>query len=318
MPDACLPDCPPKNARTIIIGSTPSPHATNQPTNRNEAYFSKLAMGPLAKTLLDNLRARADNPREDPLRFALFLAHDTTLLPLLCAYDVWDGVWPSYAALLAIELYDSATHHGALVRLVYAGQELILPGCTEALCPLATFSALTEPWAFASNDPARPCWTAAAAAAGGEEDDDGGQQRRGGLGLPQTKAEAMAAAAMPLTPAAEVGSAVPPRSAYIQQEPSVGPSSGGSASSSSSTSSTSSSSSFGTLVLGTLLGVGIGVVLTLAWGRRQRRREYVGLEGEAATAGVGFFPDAFDGRSGGGGIPHPVVSAVDRGRYSSI
>lgn len=277
-------------------------------------------MGPLAKTLLDNLRARADDPRGDPLRFALFLAHDTTLLPLLCAWDVWDGAWPSYAALLAIELYESATHHGPLVRLVYAGQELILPGCTEALCPFSTFAALTEPFAFASKDPARPCWTAAAAAAGGEEeeDDDGGQQRRGGFGLPQTKAEAMAAAAaLPRTPTAEVGSAAPPRSAYIQQEPSAGPSSGGSASSSPSTSS-SFSSSFGTLVLGTLLGVGIGVVLTLAWGRRQRRREYVGVEGEAATAGAGFFPDAFDGTSGGGGIPHPVLSAVDRGGYSSI
>jgi hypothetical protein len=50
------------------------------------------------------------------------------VLPLLCAWGVWDGRWPSYASLLALELYRDR-EGGAYFRLVYGGKELVLPGC---------------------------------------------------------------------------------------------------------------------------------------------------------------------------------------------
>ena len=55
------------------------------------------------------------------------LGHDTTILPLLAAWGVWDGHWPTYASLLSIELYETSEDH--LFRMVYAGRELVLPGC---------------------------------------------------------------------------------------------------------------------------------------------------------------------------------------------
>ena len=39
-----------------------------------------------------------------PPRFVLWSAHDTTLLPLLAALGVWDGVWPSCARMLLVAL----------------------------------------------------------------------------------------------------------------------------------------------------------------------------------------------------------------------
>lgn len=63
------------------------------------------------------------------------LPTDTTILPLLCAWGVWDNIWPSYAAMVAIELYQQSTDDNYddeyLFRLVYAGKELVLPGCDE-------------------------------------------------------------------------------------------------------------------------------------------------------------------------------------------
>ncbi len=36
---------------------------------------------------------------------ALYSAHDTTLVPLLLAFDVFDHKWPHYSSSLAFELW---------------------------------------------------------------------------------------------------------------------------------------------------------------------------------------------------------------------
>lgn len=259
---------------------------------RNGAYFSKLAMAPLAKTLLDNLQRRAASEEDaTELRFGLFLAHDTTVLPLLCAWDVWDGAWPAYAALLAIELYEAAEGYEHYVRLVYGGEELILPGCTEPLCPLERLVELTEPWAFATDDPARPCWVTAA-----EESKRGRVVEYPAAALGASGVEQMTVRSLP---SPSTSSSVPgsnQNGAYGVEGPSP------------STSTPVVHASLGATLLALLLGVAVGVVLTLAWDWRQRRRrqEYVG---------VGSPPGVGGGQEGGGG---GVPRLLDRGQYISI
>lgn len=155
----------------------------------NEAYYSKLGIGPLALELLENMRGRARaRGREGgrtALKFGLFLGHDTSVLPLLAAWKVWDGEWPPYAAILVIELYEakvegeeSGERRGQegdqkehLFRMLYRGKELVMEGCEgEALCPFSVLETATEKWAFASGDPKRPC----------QKVDDFGEGRRGG------------------------------------------------------------------------------------------------------------------------------------------
>lgn len=278
-------------------------------------------MGPLARTLLQNLQARAEG--DSALRFALFLAHDTTVLPLLCAWDVWDGAWPSYAALLAIELYEAEGGRRHYVRLVYAGQELVLPGCTEALCPLEQLAALTEPWALAADDPRRPCWTTTTTTTGeqGEQeeqgrysvvedlDEDGDGDE---VGVEEGRVLPASSSSSPLS-----SSSSSTAGAYIQSPSST---TGGN------NNTTAPPSSVGGTLLALLLGAAVGAVLTLAWERRRQRGEYVGVGGVDGAAEEGG--SSSNNNSSGGvhvpnpygsaAIPHPVLSAVDRGRYVSI
>lgn len=76
-----------------------------------------------------------------PLKFALFSAHDTSLMPFLAAVlgDVWDGRWAGYAYLVSMELYSASAASplgagGYYFRLIYNGQAMLVPGCTQSLC----------------------------------------------------------------------------------------------------------------------------------------------------------------------------------------
>lgn len=39
----------------------------------------------------------------------LYVGHDTTIIPFLSAFGVFDGNWPPYAATVTIELYSSSS-----------------------------------------------------------------------------------------------------------------------------------------------------------------------------------------------------------------
>lgn len=76
-----------------------------------------------------------------PLKFALFSAHDTSLMPFLAAVmgDRWDGRWAGYAYMISIELYAASASSslgagGHYFRLYYNGEILTLPGCDAQLC----------------------------------------------------------------------------------------------------------------------------------------------------------------------------------------
>jgi len=92
------------------------------------------------------------HPRGAMLR--LISAHDTTLVPVLAALKVYDGVWPRYASYVSFELWDlgatyAATAAGAAsegggeqtfaVRVIFNGTPLALPGIAP-LVPVAPVS----------------------------------------------------------------------------------------------------------------------------------------------------------------------------------
>ena len=82
--------------------------------------------------------------------------HDSTLMPLMAAIlqDNWDGKWTPYAGMLIFEVYKkrgggSAGVGSHLVRLLFRGKPLLVPGCADSefvVCfpvSLYTFCALT-------------------------------------------------------------------------------------------------------------------------------------------------------------------------------
>jgi hypothetical protein len=92
--------------------------------------------------------------KADPLKFVLYSGHDTTIMPLLNAMQAWDGVWAPYASYLTFELYQD--NAGAnYVRLIHNSQEVVLPGCGQAIFSWAQFKAVITPLSI--SNPASQC-----------------------------------------------------------------------------------------------------------------------------------------------------------------
>lgn len=79
--------------------------------------------------------------------FRLYSGHDTgPIIPFLAAYGVWDGQWPTYAAMITLELHQRASGAFA-VRLTYNGNVLAVPGCgsdPQGLCDFPTFASISQ------------------------------------------------------------------------------------------------------------------------------------------------------------------------------
>lgn len=89
-----------------------------------------------------------------PLRFLHFSAHDTTVMPLLVALEVFDGEPPRYAANVVLELRRPSAGGDYFVRVAYNDVPLVLPFCNGATdCPYASaFRAHLLPFAVFSDD----------------------------------------------------------------------------------------------------------------------------------------------------------------------
>ena len=90
--------------------------------------------------LVAALRARLVNSTG----LSVFLAHDTTLMPLLVALTTdYDGAWAPYAAAVVVETWTLPGGSDA-VRVAYDGAYRTLAGCpSQELCPVDAFLAAT-------------------------------------------------------------------------------------------------------------------------------------------------------------------------------
>eukprot|EP00003_Mantamonas_plastica_P011280 TRINITY_DN2091_c0_g1_i4.p1 TRINITY_DN2091_c0_g1~~TRINITY_DN2091_c0_g1_i4.p1 ORF type:complete len:313 (-),score=79.47 TRINITY_DN2091_c0_g1_i4:57-995(-) len=80
----------------------------------------------------------------DSPRFVLYSGHDSTLMPILYAYNLWDQTWTPYAAMIQVELYHSISTGSYSVRFLYDGKALKVPGCTDVTCSWSEFQKVTE------------------------------------------------------------------------------------------------------------------------------------------------------------------------------
>jgi hypothetical protein len=110
----------------------------------NGAEWSKLGIGNLAwdiKTHLENMisleKDHSSSSFPHPPKFVLYSGHDITIMSLLAAIleDKWDKKWTPYASILNIELYEAKNDEADLFRIIYNGEELVIPLCQEeTLC----------------------------------------------------------------------------------------------------------------------------------------------------------------------------------------
>ncbi|XP_066485264.1 prostatic acid phosphatase-like [Tiliqua scincoides] len=108
---------------------------------------SRLQGGVLVKDILEKISEAAQSATKR--KMIMYSAHDTTIVALLSALNVFNGMPPSYAACYFFELYQESDGGYTIKMKFRNGRDkepapVILPGCTEA-CPLEKFKQLVAP-----------------------------------------------------------------------------------------------------------------------------------------------------------------------------
>ncbi|XP_032844158.1 lysophosphatidic acid phosphatase type 6 isoform X4 [Tyto alba] len=101
----------------------------------------RMSIGLLFYTLQKNITDAVDpsTPAEKARKLILYASHDITLIPLLVALGTFDHKWPPYAADVTLELYQHRQSKEWFVHTSYHGEEQVVKGCKEGLCPLKEF-----------------------------------------------------------------------------------------------------------------------------------------------------------------------------------
>uniref|UniRef100_A0A8D3B7Q0 Acid phosphatase 6, lysophosphatidic n=1 Tax=Scophthalmus maximus TaxID=52904 RepID=A0A8D3B7Q0_SCOMX len=123
-------------------------HYIYEPSKRENL---QLCVGPLLHTMLTNLDEKVQGTSSEPNRkLFLYSAHDTTLIPCLMALGIFDMKWPPYAADITLELHQHRQTNEAFVKLSYAGQDHLIPGCSGVYCPLQEFKEALSAYSLTS------------------------------------------------------------------------------------------------------------------------------------------------------------------------
>mmetsp|Transcript_29171 Transcript_29171/g.75064 ORF Transcript_29171/g.75064 Transcript_29171/m.75064 type:complete len:428 (-) Transcript_29171:1908-3191(-) len=85
----------------------------------NRTFAAQAGIGFLIKDFYD--QAKAAVAGNSPLKFAIVSGHDTSIMPFLVAFDMFDGMWTPYSSVLSMEYYRTETGK-VIVRFVYNGK----------------------------------------------------------------------------------------------------------------------------------------------------------------------------------------------------
>ncbi|KAI3657019.1 hypothetical protein MP638_007291 [Amoeboaphelidium occidentale] len=97
--------------------------------------------------------ATSPSPQGNNLKLAIYSGHDSTIAPLLGAFQINDGRWPPFASNVVIELFEDSNDRENYVRMKYNGSIVHVPFCQnddlhhkkdKSLCRLKVFFDLME------------------------------------------------------------------------------------------------------------------------------------------------------------------------------
>ena len=80
----------------------------------------------MAAPIQDAVAGKPDAPK-----LAVFSGHDSTIVPLLCAFKAFDGSYPDFASIVSFELFKSKSFfdRSFYVRMSYNGEPVAIPAC---------------------------------------------------------------------------------------------------------------------------------------------------------------------------------------------
>jgi hypothetical protein len=117
--------------------------------------FIRAACGPLLYLMKENFNSitknyleEKENHNQKPYqKLFVYSGHDTTLIPLAMALEIFDMSWPKYASYIFMKYYISKTNpKETYVAVDYAGEPQILPNCDSYYCPYSIFTKNLENW----------------------------------------------------------------------------------------------------------------------------------------------------------------------------
>ncbi|CAF0756523.1 unnamed protein product [Adineta ricciae] len=110
--------------------------------------FLRSGCGPLLSLIRENFNSILKNYREEKTsntkkpfqRFFIYSAHDSTIIPLAMAFEIFQMRWPEYADYIFLEYFVSRTNPDeTYVTVNFAGELQVLPNCEDYYCPYSTF-----------------------------------------------------------------------------------------------------------------------------------------------------------------------------------
>ncbi|UJR33986.1 hypothetical protein I4U23_021401 [Adineta vaga] len=110
--------------------------------------FIRIGCGALLYLIRENfnsilknyLEAKTSNIKKPYHKFFIYSAHDSTIIPLAMAFEIFQMRWPKYAAYIFLEYFVSKTNPDeTYVTMNFAGELQILPNCNDYYCPYSTF-----------------------------------------------------------------------------------------------------------------------------------------------------------------------------------
>lgn len=115
--------------------------------------YRKLAIGPLLEDLQKKMQRKVEKRDQDPLKLLVYSTHDTAIVGITNAFDVFDRRWPDFTASVTFELFKqppqlvkqaklfgfpspmnmnpSASRPSHYVRMRYQNKSLPLPACAK-------------------------------------------------------------------------------------------------------------------------------------------------------------------------------------------
>lgn len=130
-------------------------------TYPNRTANAQVGIGFLLQEVVDWMKlsvAGADFPK-----FVAIACHDTTLMPIMAALDVYQDAWVPYASRVSFEVYKSKSSKESggdmfYVRALFLDQVLMIDGADrDGLVPWSHFVSLTDQ--LVPQDPAKTCYS---------------------------------------------------------------------------------------------------------------------------------------------------------------
>ncbi|CAF4609040.1 unnamed protein product [Rotaria sp. Silwood1] len=92
-------------------------------------------------SILKNYLEEKNNNLEKPYqKFFIYSGHDSTLIPLAMALEIFDMQWPKYASYILIKYFISKINpNETYLTVIFDGEPQILPDCRDHYCSYSTF-----------------------------------------------------------------------------------------------------------------------------------------------------------------------------------